>query len=310
MNDHVTTAEFAQTVDAAAALRAFLADGRFAARGAFITDLDGTAVLEREGRIFLPPEIESGLVHVRDRGRPVIANTLRFPRSVISVFGDEWHRATGTDLPLVSMKGSQFGRVTRSASGETVFDEWGAVVLDAQEIDEIMAGVRGLVAEGIDQLLVFHYARDWRKGERIWTPDPSRIPSIEAKYRSASHVHAEPLDALDALLRSEPACMVFLLVDVPEDRRMAYQHTQRASFFTHRGTDKRSGAEAMARHLGIDLEASIGAGDAPPDDFLDAVGFAILVGAIDVPYRGRSHTVRVPGIPALGTLLAVVGESV
>ena len=100
-------------------LRSFLATGGFARAGAVITDLDGTAVLEREGRIYLPPEIELGLKRVHDLGRPVIANTLRFPLSVIRVFGAEWHRATGTHLPLVSMKGSQIGRVVTSASGAT-----------------------------------------------------------------------------------------------------------------------------------------------------------------------------------------------
>ena len=74
--------------EAISALRAFLADGRFAASGGLVTDLDGTAVLEREGRIFLPSSVELGLRHVHRRGRPVIANTLRFPRSVIDVLGD------------------------------------------------------------------------------------------------------------------------------------------------------------------------------------------------------------------------------
>jgi len=104
------------------ALRAFLRDGRFAASGAVVTDLDGTAVLEREGRIYLPPSVELGLQHVHRRGRPVIANTLRFPLSVIRVFGDEWHRATGSDLPLVTLKGSQTGRIVRSAAREWLID--------------------------------------------------------------------------------------------------------------------------------------------------------------------------------------------
>ena len=66
----------------------------------------------------------------------------------------------------------------------------------------------------------------------------------------------------------------------------------------------------MARLLGIDLAASIGAGDAPPDDFLAAVGFAIIVGDNgEVAYKGLEHTVRVPGIAEFGQLLAVTGES-
>jgi hypothetical protein len=291
-------------------LRRFLADGRFAAAGAVITDLDGTAVLEREGRIYLPPTVEGGLEHIRRLGRPVIANTLRFPRSVISVFGDEWHRSTGADLPLVSMKGSQIGRVVRDAAGETSFEEWHAEPLSAAEIGEVMVGVEGMVADGVRDLLVFHYPRDWRHGEQIWTPAPDHVEAVAAKYRSATRVFSSDVRALSDALLSHDMCMIFLLIDLPEDRRMAYQHTQRASFFTHAGVNKRTGAQAMARHLGIDLAASIGAGAAPPDDFLDAVGFAIIVGDnAEVDYKGLAHTVRVPGIAEFGQLLAVTGES-
>lgn len=291
------------------ALRAFLRDGRFARDGAVISDLDGTAVLEREGRIYLPPSVELGLQHVHRRGRPVIANTLRFPLSVINVFGDEWHRSTGTDLPLVSMKGSQLGRVVRSASGETAFEEWHAETLTADEIVELMKGVEQMVDDGVTELLVFHYPRDWRQGERIWTPAADHVEPVAAKYRSASTVFSGDVRKLTDALLAEPHCMVFLLIEIPGDRRMAYQHTNRANFFTRAGTNKRVGAEAMARHLGVDLAASIGCGDAPPDDFLSAVGFAVIVGDHDLAYRGLSRTVRVSGIPALGELLAVVGES-
>lgn len=91
------------TTDALAELRTFLASGRFQSAGALMTDLDGTAVLEREGRIYLPPEVELGLKRVHERGRPVIANTLRFPLSVITVFGADLssaarRRGSGTSV--------------------------------------------------------------------------------------------------------------------------------------------------------------------------------------------------------------------
>ena len=294
----------------AQALRRFLSSGRFAAAGAVITDLDGTAVLEREGRIYLPPTVEGGLEHIRRLGRPVIANTLRFPRSVIGVFGDEWHRSTGTDLPLVSMKGSQIGRVVRDEAGAMSFEEWHAETLTPAEISEVMVGVEGMVDDGVRDLLVFHYPRDWRQGELIWTPDADRVEAVAAKYRSATRAFSSDVRAFGDTLLSQEMCMIFLLIDLPEDRRMAYQHTQRASFFTRAGVNKRTGAEAMARHLGIDLAASIGAGDAPPDDFLAAVGFAIIVGDNgEVDYRGLAHTARVPDIASFGHLLAVTGES-
>lgn len=297
------------TLDALAELRTFLADGRFDTSGAWMTDLDGTAVIEREGRIYLPPEVELGLKHVHDRGRPVIANTLRFPMSVISVFGDDWHRATGADLPLVSLKGAQTGRIVRSASGEVTFDEWHAMTLAESEIAEVMTGIEGMVDDGVTDLLVFHYGRDWRKGERIWTPDPGRVDPVRRKYASASAVFSGSVAALRETLLAEPMCMIFLLIDLPEDRLMAYQHTRRNNFFTHTGVNKRTGAETIAGHMGIDLPSSIGSGDAPPDDFLSAVGFAVIVGSNEVEYRGREHTVRVDGIADLGRLLAVVGES-
>ena len=66
----------------------------------------------------------------------------------------------------------------------------------------------------------------------------------------------------------------------------------------------RGGAEAIAAHLGIDLAESIGAGDASPDDFLAACGFAVIVGSNTVDYKGLRDTVRVEGIAALGKLLA------
>ena len=291
------------------ALRAFLRDGRFAASGAVVTDLDGTAVLEREGRIYLPPEIELGLERIHALGRPVVANTLRFPMSVIRVFGDEWHRATGADLPLISLKGSQIGRVVRSTGGETAFEEWHADVLSEAEIGEVMGGIGGMLDEGVRDLLVFYYRRDWREGESIWTPDAARVDSVRAKYTSASTVTTGSGAELRDILLAEPLCMIFLLIDMPDDRLMAYQHTRRTSFFTHQGVSKRAGAEAMAAYLGFDLAASIGAGDAPPDDFLAAVGFAVIVGDSTLDYKGLEATVRVAGIAALGDLLAAVGHS-
>ena len=293
-----------------AEVQAFLRCSRYLERGAVITDLDGTAVHEREGRACIPPDVERGLKRIHDSGRQVVINTLRFPRSVIGVFGDEWHRSTGTDLPLVSMKGSQIGRVVRDESGAMCFEEWHAETLTPAEIREVMVGVEGMVDDGVRDLLVFHYPRDWRQGELIWTPDADRVEAVAAKYRSATRAFSSDVRAFGDTLLSQEMCMIFLLIDLPEDRRMAYQHTQRASFFTRAGVNKRTGAEAMARHLGIDLAASIGAGDAPPDDFLAAVGFAIIVGDNgEVDYRGLAHTARVPDIASFGHLLAVTGES-
>ena len=290
------------------ALRFFLEASRFRTHGVVMTDLDGTAVLEREGLVYLPPSVERGLQRVQAHGRPVIANTLRFPLSVINVFGAEWHRVTGADLPLVSMKGSQIGQVVRAASGAFSFEEWQATTLDTAEIEEVMTGVEGMIASGLDDLLVFFYPRNWLRGERIWTPSTERVEAIASKYRSASDVISGPCEVLRQTLHDEPNCMIFLLIDAPQDRLMAYQHTNRSSFFTHGGTGKVDGAMSIARRLGFDLCDCIGAGDASTDDFLAEVGYAVIVGNAELDYKGTRHTARVPDVAALGELLGAIAD--
>ncbi|MGZ9058900.1 MAG: hypothetical protein ACXW14_06630, partial [Burkholderiaceae bacterium] len=80
------------------------------------------------------------------------------------------------------------------------------------------------------------------------------------------------------------------------------------SFFTHAGVDKNNGAQRIAKHLGMDLLHSIGAGDSPMDDFLAGVGLAVIVGRLQLEYTGRLHTVRVRDSLALGNLLYSIGE--
>lgn len=289
-----------------AALRAFLADSAFARAGAVMTDLDGTAVHEHDGRGVISPSVELGLKHVHDRGHVVIVNSLRFPLSVIRVFGAEWLRITGAAIPLVSLKGSLVGRLV-PADGRLAFEELAATTLTAGELDEILRGVVGLVDGGVDDILVFYYPRDWRRGEIVWTPRADRAEAARRKYRSASEVRSGPVAELDRSLHETPVCMVFMMIDAPEDRLMAYQHTQRTSFFTHAGVDKGAGARTIAAALGVSLADSIGAGDAPPDNFLGDVGLAVIVGNSDLDYKGRRDTIRLPDSVALGRLLAAIG---
>lgn len=149
----------------------------------------------------------------------------------------------------------------------------------------------------------FHYPRDWRAGERVWTPTAERIPALAERYRSASEVATAPVAALRERLHAADVCMLMLLVNASGDRLMAYQHAQPNRFYTAAGVDKRHGAEAVAAVLDIDLEHSVGAGDTPMDTFLDSVGLAVHVGPMDLPFRGRRQTVRVPDSLALGELL-------
>lgn len=285
------------------ALRAFVSGSRFSSVGAVMTDLDGTAVHEFEGRIAIPDPVSHGLKHLRDLGRPVILNSLRFPLNVIRTFGREWYSITNAPLPLVSLNGSQTGYLVETREGEIAFEEIDALPLTQGEIEEVLVGIEGLVAGGIEDLLLFRYPRDWSKGELIWMPSPDRLPEARERYLSASVVESTGVAELRRLLQAEPICMLFLLVNAEEDRLMAYQHAKRSNFVTHKGVDKLSGARRLATHLGVDLGHSVGAGDTPMDTFLKGVGLAVQVGGMDLEYKGIHGTVKVGSSHDLGALL-------
>lgn len=291
-------------------LHAFLQASRFRDQGAVMTDLDGTAVHEVEGRVLLSRSVELGLQQVHAAGQQVLINTLRFPLSIMRVFGAEWRRASGADMTVVSLKGSLLGRIVTASGGALAFEEIDAFPLLPGEIDEVLHGVRGLDGQGEQDLLVFFYPRDWRQGEQIWTPDARRVDAVQAKYRSASRVFAGGVPALEEALHAQPQCMVFLLIDAPHERLMAYQHTERTRFVTHQGIDKRSGALALAGRLGISLADSVGAGDAEPDNFLDEVGLAAIVGNQDLSFKGRVDTVRLADAPAFGEMLLSIAGAI
>lgn len=286
----------------------FLRASQYMSHGAVITDLDGTAVHEVDGRVYIPPEVEYGLKRVHDSGRSVVINTLRFPRSVLAVFAQEWYRITGAPIPLVSLKGSQIGHLRPDARGELVFDELDAYPLLESELAELLRGVEGVVGEGDADLLVFFYPRDWREGELIWTPQADKVDAVRAKYLSASEVFSGPVQALRDRLLAAPVCLVFLLHEVPQDRRMAYQHTERTRFVTHVGVDKRFGTERIAERLRISLEHSVGAGDAETDTFLSAVGLAAIVGNANLDFKGLHATLRLPDPLAWGRVLFELGD--
>ena len=275
-----------------------------------ITDLDGTAVHEIEGRVTIPHLVSHGLKAINNRGhRPVVLNTLRFPLNVIRTFGREWHAITSAPLPLVSLNGSITGYLTESRSGEMVFEEMDAFVLSQSEIEEVLTGIEGLVANGISDLLVFFYARDWTLGETIWTPSVQRVEHVREKYRSASAVLTGDTAGLREILLEQDVCMILLLVEVPEDQRMAYQQGANPTrFVTRAGVDKLFGAKAVADRLGFDLAHSVGAGDTPMDTFLSGCGLAVHVGPLDLEYKGRIETIRIGNSQELGKLLYRLAE--
>jgi hydroxymethylpyrimidine pyrophosphatase-like HAD family hydrolase len=176
-------------------LRSFLIASRFAHEGAVITDLDGTAVHEVEGRVAIPHTVSHGLKHLNDLGRPVILNTLRFPLNVIRTFGREWHAITNAPLPLVSLNGAVIGHLTSADHGVT-FEEVAAFPLARSDIEELLTGVQGLVDGGVHELVLFYYPRNWMMGELIWTPAPERLKELRAKYLSATEITSSTFDQL------------------------------------------------------------------------------------------------------------------
>lgn len=284
-------------------LKDFVGRSNFTTKGGIVTDLDGTAVHEEKGRIYIPEAVEYGLKAIYKAGRPVILNSLRFPLSVMRTFGKEWLAIANAPIPVVSMNGSQTGYVKNDDKGELCFEEITAYPLAAGEIDNVLAGVQKLLDDGIRDVLLFYYPRDWRMGEIIWTPVAEKVIYVKEKYRSASSVTAVELTKLGEQLRAEEICMIFLLIERPADDLMAYQHSKPSSFFTRAGVDKMSGTQAVADALGIELAHSIGAGDTPMDIFLDGVGLAIHVGGRDLDFRGLHSTIKLQNSFELGDLL-------
>jgi hydroxymethylpyrimidine pyrophosphatase-like HAD family hydrolase len=291
-----------------AKLQLFMQQSSFASAGAVITDLDGTAVHEYQGRIAIPKEVELGLMRHYERGRPLILNSLRFPLSVIRTFGQDWYKLSNTPIPTVTCNGSLIGYVKKTDEGELVFEEAAAFPLTSGEIVEALEGVQGLLDGGIKNILVFYYPRDWRIGEVIWTPLPENIIPMKEKYRSASAVTAIEFPKLQDQMLAEEICMIFLLIEAPEDQLMAYQHTKRSNFITHKGVDKLFGTRVMADFFNSDLRDSLGAGDTELDTFLAGVGLALVVGNNQLNFHGLIDTIKLNNSFELGLLLFRAAE--
>ncbi|HEX5889086.1 MAG TPA: HAD hydrolase family protein [Pyrinomonadaceae bacterium] len=291
-----------------AKLQHFIEQSSFVTSGVVITDLDGTAVHEFQGKIAIPKEVELGLMRHYERGRPLILNSLRFPLSVIRTFGQDWYRLSNAPIPTVTLNGSLMGFVKKNEDGELVFEEALAFPLTNEEIVEALKGVKGMLDGGIKNILVFYYPRDWRIGEVIWTPVAENVQAVKEKYASASAVTAVEFPKLQDQMLTEEICMIFLLIDAPEDQLMAYQHTKRSNFITHKGVDKLFGAQAMAKFLQSDLRDSLGAGDTELDSFLSGVGLACLVGNQELAFRGLVETIKLRDSMELGAVLFRAAE--
>ncbi len=298
----------ALNVEVEAKLQQFIQQSSFANSGMVVTDLDGTAVHEYQGKTVIPKEVELGLMRHYERGRPLILNSLRFPLSVIRTFGQEWYKLSNAPIPTVTLNGSLVGFVKKNQESELMFEEAAAFPLTKEEILEALEGVQGLLKGNIKNVLVFYYPRDWRIGEVIWTPVPENVEHVKEKYRSASAVTAVEFPKLQEQMLAEEICMIFLLIEAPEDQLMAYQHTKQSNFITHKGVDKLFGARAMSELLGCDLRDSMGAGDAELDTFLSGVGLALIVGPQQLSFRGLVDTIKLHNSLELGALLFRAAE--
>src|SRR6185503_7480929 len=201
-------------------LQEFIHQSTFATSGAVVTDLDGTAVHEFQGKTIIPKAVELGLMRHYESGRPLMLNSLRFPLSVIRTFGQDWYKLSNAPIPTVTLNGSLMGFVKKTSEEELVFEEAAAFPLTPDEIREALKGVKGLLDGGIKNILVFYYPRDWRIGEVIWTPVPENIIAVKEKYLSASAVTAVEFPKLQEQMLAEDVCMIFLLIDAPEDQLM------------------------------------------------------------------------------------------
>jgi hydroxymethylpyrimidine pyrophosphatase-like HAD family hydrolase len=288
-------------------LRRFFEKHDFA-KGCLVLDLDGTALTEDQGRIFISSTVQAGIRAIHEFKRPIILNTLRFPLSVIRTIGNAWYELSDIPVPTVLLNGSILGHI--HCVGERLeYEEIAAYAMTEREIKLVLDGVQELLGKGIDDLLLFYYARDWRLGEALWTPKAERVETLQSKFVSASKVISCPVDQLGEELHRQDMCMMSLFVDRPEDTLMAYQHSKRNSFFTRKGVDKAYGLRQMAKNFGLSLDDSVAAGDTEMDTFLSEAGLAVIVGHAPLRFRGKSETLRVSSPIDLGELLSHMAEA-
>jgi hypothetical protein len=285
------------------AVRRFRANSHFGARGGVVTDLDGTALHERAGHLYVVDSIVESLKALAELGRPVVLNTLRFPLNVVRTFGREWSKITREPVPLVSLNGAIVGLLLPENGDWTSFQELAAFPMSQGQAEGAVTDVESLIVAGLSDLIVFVYSRDWRAGEIIWTPEPGHADAIRAKYVSATEIVAGSIEALRRTILSHEVCMVAVQVEVPEDRRMAYQHVNPSQFRNAPGVDKLSGAREAAEKFEFELQESVGAGDTPMDRFLEGVGLGFHVGPLPLTFRAHTETLRLDTPEELGHAL-------
>src|SRR5688572_10638519 len=104
-------------------------------------DLDGTALLEDHGKVFISSSVEKGVRAIHDFEIPVVLNTLRFPLSVINTVGEAWYQIADVPILTVLLNGSVLGYIKCGEDGELHYEELAAFPLTPVEITSMLKGV-------------------------------------------------------------------------------------------------------------------------------------------------------------------------
>lgn len=285
----------------------FSSNPDFTDKGGLMTDLDGTVIQEKEGRYFIPAEVQEGLAEIYDTSCPIILNTIRFPLSVIKTFAFDWYNIAKTSIPLVSMNGSQIGYINIDRKSNFTFQEVDAFPLGEAEIKKFITDIEEILNNS-GTVLAFYYPRDWSKGEIIWSSDKEKVSDTKGKYRSASHVYSSDLQTLKNNLEAEDISMIFLRATITE-ANASFLHTSHKDFYTRQGVDKLFGAKKIITCLGREIENFIGAGDTPMDVFLKEVGQVVKVGSMDLNFDCKSPILQLEHVPDIGEVFTEIAKS-
>src|SRR5438445_10396152 len=74
-------------------------------------DLDGTALLEDHGKVFISSSVEKAVKAIHDLHIPIVINTLRFPLSVMTTVGHAWYEIADAPILTVLLNGSVLGYI-------------------------------------------------------------------------------------------------------------------------------------------------------------------------------------------------------
>ncbi|QMU27098.1 HAD hydrolase family protein [Adhaeribacter radiodurans] len=286
----------------------FISQPTFRQHGGLLTDLDGTIVLQRNGKFIIPLEVQTGLNKLYQRNCPIILNTIRFPLSIIKTFAAVLYPLAQKPIPVISLNGSQWGYISLGENQEYRFTEAGAQPLKQADIQSCLANIQLLVQQQVPDIAVFYYPRDWTKGEIIWTSVETQVGEIAQSYPSASHVYSSSLAILENHLKAEDISMIFLLV---KKDHLAGTFLQRnfQDFYTSTGVNKLTGAHAFVNQLGRTLKQFIGAGDTPMDVFLQETGAVIKVGNLPLDFECSGPLLPIETVPEMGEVFTQIAEA-